>query len=116
MRHGVAGRKFSRPTGHRLALYRNLVTSFLRSEKVVTTETKAKEIGGMAEKMITLGKDGGLSARRKALEFILDEKVVDKLFTELGPRYKERAGGYTRLTKVNSRLGDGADMASLELV
>ena len=116
MRHRVAGRKLSRPTGHRLALYRNLVTDLLRYERIVTTEAKAKEAERLAEKMITLGKQGTLHARRQALSFIADKKVVEKVFADIGPRYAERSGGYTRLVKLGPRLGDGAPMAQLELV
>src|SRR5512136_1437562 len=116
MRHKIAGRGFSRASAHRKALYRNLVTDLLKHEKIVTTEAKAKEIRGMAEKMITLGKKSGLTSYRQALAFITDEKVTQKVFSELGPRYKERPGGYTRLTKLEPRLGDGARMAQLELV
>jgi large subunit ribosomal protein L17 len=97
-------------------MYRNMVTSLLSSEKMVTTEAKAKEIRGMAERMITLGKKGGLSARRQALAFIYDESVVDKLFNDLAPRYAERAGGYTRIIKMGPRQGDCAPMAQIELV
>jgi large subunit ribosomal protein L17 len=116
MRHKVAGRKLSRATDHRMALYRNLVTDLLRYEKIVTTEAKAKEARSLAEKMITLGKRKNLNARRQALAFVYDKDVVDKLFTELGPRYAERPGGYTRVVKLGPRLGDGAPMAHLELV
>lgn len=116
MRHKIAGRKLSRATGHRMALYRNLVTDLLRYEKIVTTEAKAKEARSLAEKMITLGKKGGLPARRQALVVVYDKDVVNKLFTELGPRYAQRAGGYTRVVKLGPRLGDGAPMAQLELV
>jgi large subunit ribosomal protein L17 len=116
MRHNLKGRSLSRDTGHRKALYRNLVTSLLRSEKIVTTEAKAKEVRGMAEKIITLGKVGGLHSYRQALSFILDKAVTEKLFSELGPRYKERAGGYTRITNLEPRLGDNAPMVQLELV
>ena len=116
MRHRVAGRRLSRSSGHRKALYRNLVTDLLRHEKIVTTEAKAREAGPLAEKMITLGKQGTLHARRQALAFVTDKKVVDKVFGEFGPRYADRPGGYTRLTKLGPRLGDGAPMAQLELV
>ncbi|MBE0415775.1 MAG: 50S ribosomal protein L17 [Dehalococcoidia bacterium] len=116
MRHRIAGRRLSRPTGHRVLMYRNLVTDLLRYERIVTTEAKAKEVRGMAEKMITLGKDGGLHARRRALAFVTDKKVVSKLFDELAPRYAQRPGGYTRITKLEPRLGDGAPIAQLELV
>jgi len=97
-------------------MYRNLVTDLLRYGKIVTTEAKAKEVRGMAEKVITLGKNGGLPARRRALSFVNDKKVVAKLFNELGPRYTARPGGYTRIVKLQPRLGDGAPMARLELV
>ncbi len=116
MRHKIAGRHLSRPSGHRRALYRNLVTDLLKHEKIVTTEAKAKEVRGMAEKMITLGRKSGLQSYRQAISFIMDKKVTEKIFTELGPRYKERPGGYTRLTKLEPRLGDGAPMVQLELV
>ncbi|MCL2706814.1 MAG: 50S ribosomal protein L17 [Dehalococcoidia bacterium] len=116
MRHKVSGRKFDRPTAHRLAMYRNLVQSLMNSEKIVTTEAKAKEVRGMAEKMITLGKRGDLNARRRALAFIYDESIVDKVFDDIAKRYAERNGGYTRITKMVPRLGDGAPMAQLELV
>ncbi len=116
MRHRVAGRKLSRSTGHRRALYRNLVTDLLRYEKIVTTEAKAKSVCSLAEKMITLGKQGTLHARRQALTFVLDKRVVDRIFEEIGPRYAERPGGYTRMVKLGPRLGDGAPMVQLELV
>lgn len=116
MKHGVAGTKLDRPTAQRRALYRNQVTDLLAHEKMITTESKAREVRSMAEKMITLGKGGGLHHRRQALAFIFDENVVDKLFKELGPRYAERKGGYTRMVKLGRRLGDGAPMAQLELV
>ena len=116
MRHKVAGRKLGRDTGHRRAMYRNLVTDLLSYEKITTTEAKAKEVRGFAEKMITLGKKGGLNSRRQALSFIIDKKVAEKIFTELAPRYAERPGGYTRITKLGPRLGDGAAMAQLELI
>jgi large subunit ribosomal protein L17 len=116
MRHNVAGRKLGRASAHRRALYRNLVTDLLKREKIITTEAKAKEVRGLAERMITLGKKSGLSAYRQALTFITDEKVAEKVFAELAPRYKERPGGYTRIVKLAPRLGDGAPMVKLELV
>ena len=116
MRHKVAGRKLGRSTAHRRALYRNLVTDLLGYEKIVTTEAKAKEVRGLAEKMITLGKNGGLHSHRQALSFILDKKVAEKIFAELAPRYAERPGGYTRITKIGPRLGDGAPMVQLALI
>ena len=116
MRHNIVGRSLSRDSGHRKALYRNLVTALLKNEKIVTTEAKAKEIRPMAEKMITLGKKSGLASYRQAIAFITDKAVTEKVFSELGPRYKERAGGYTRITKLEPRLGDSAPMVQLELV
>jgi large subunit ribosomal protein L17 len=116
MRHNVSGRKLGRTSAHRKALYRNLVTDLLKHEKIVTTEAKAKEIRSLAERMITLGKKGGLHPRRQALEFILDEKVTDKVFTELATKYAERHGGYTRISKLGPRAGDGAPMIKIELV
>ncbi len=97
-------------------MFRNLVTDLLRHEKITTTEAKAKEIRGLAEKMITLGKRGNLHARRQALAFINSEAVVRKLFDDLASRYAERPGGYTRITKLGRRQGDGAEMAQIELV
>jgi large subunit ribosomal protein L17 len=116
MRHQVKGRKLRRPTSHRLALLRNLVTSFLEKERVRTTLAKAKEARPLAEKMITLAKKGTLSHRRQAMTFIRKEAVVTKLFDELGPRFAPRPGGYTRIVKLGWRAGDGAEMALLELV
>jgi large subunit ribosomal protein L17 len=116
MRHKVGGRKLGRPTDHRWAMYRNLVTDLLDHEKIHTTEAKAKEVRGMAEHMITLGKDGSLNARKQALSFVFEERVTIKLFKEIAPRYAERNGGYTRITKIGPRIGDGAEMVLLELV
>lgn len=116
MRHQVAGRKLDRPTGQRRALYRNQVTELLEHGKIVTTEAKAKEVREFADKMITLGKACTLAARRRALAFITDTKVVDNLFSTLASRYAARAGGYTRIIKLGPRLGDGAPMVRLELV
>lgn len=116
MRHLVKGRKLRRPTEHRLALLRNLVTSFLEKERIRTTLAKAKEARPLAEKMITLAKRNTLHARRRALAFLRKEEVVTKLFNELGPRFAERPGGYSRIIKLGPRKGDGASMAILELV
>jgi large subunit ribosomal protein L17 len=116
MRHRVDGRRLSRPTGHRWALYRNLVTSLLAHEKIVTTEAKAKEIRGLAEKIITLGKEGNLASRRRVLAFITDKKVADKVFDEIATTYTDRAGGYTRIVKLGPRAGDNAPMVQIELV
>src|SRR3970040_1185546 len=108
MRHAVLSQKFSRPTSHRLAMFRNLVTDLLKHEQIKTTKAKAKAIRGQAEKMITLGKDGTLAARRQALAYVYDKDVVRKLFDELSERYADRPGGYTRIVKLGPRLGDGA--------
>jgi len=108
--------KSGKTSSYRRAMYRNLVTDLLGYEKITTTEAKAKQVRGLAEKMITLGKQGGLHSRRQALSFIFDEKVTAKVFTELAQRYAERPGGYTRITKLGPRLGDGAVMVQLELV
>jgi len=116
MRHKIAGRKLSRPSGHRRAMYRNLVTDLLGYEGITTTEAKAKEVRGLAEKMVTLGKTGGLHSRRQALSFIMDKTVTEKVFDELASRYADRPGGYTRIIKLGPRLGDGAAMVRLELV
>jgi large subunit ribosomal protein L17 len=116
MRHRVAGRNLSRSTEHRWALYRNQVTALLDHEKVATTEAKAREVRSLAEKMITLAKDGSLASRREALAFITDKKVVDKLFAEIAPGYADRSGGYTRLLKLGPRSGDSAPMVQIELV
>ena len=116
MRHRIAGRKLSRATHHRWALYRNQVAALLTYEKITTTEAKAKEIRSLAERMITLGKDGSLASRRQALAFVTNTKVVETLFNEIAPRYAERIGGYTRLTKLGSRCGDSAPMVQIELV
>ena len=97
-------------------MYRNLVTDLLKYEKLVTTEAKAKEVRGFAERMITLGKDGKLASRRQALSFITDKEVVGKLFEEIAPKYAERKGGYTRIVKIGPRTGDGAPVAQIELV
>jgi large subunit ribosomal protein L17 len=116
MRHRVAGRKFSRSTSHRRAMYKNLVTDVLRYEKVVTTEPKAKEIQAMVEKMISLGRRGTMHDRRLAQARLSDPLIVEKLFTTLAERYVERSGGYTRVVKLEPRLGDGAPMAVIMLV
>ncbi len=115
MRHRVAGTRLSRSSSHRRSLFRNLVTDLLNYGKIRTTEAKAKEVHSLAERMITLGKEGSLHSRRQALSFIIDEKVVDKVFGDLATRYAERPGGYTRITKIGPRLGDGAPMVQLEL-
>ena len=116
MRHGVESKRFDRPIGVRQLMFRNMVTEILDHEKIVTTEPKAKAVRGMAEKMITLGKEGSLPSRRKAAAFILNTKVTDKLFSDIGKRYADRHGGYTRIVRIGMRLGDGASMVQIELV
>jgi len=116
MRHKIAGRKLNRSSSHRKVMYRNMVTDLLGYGKITTTEAKAKEVRGLAEKMITLGKKGGLHSRRRALSFILDKDVIEKIFAELAPKYAERNGGYVRITKLGPRPGDGAPMVQLELI
>ena len=116
MRHGKAGRRLGRTTSHRRAMVRNMVTSVLDEERIVTTTPKAKEVRKVVDKMITLGKRGDLHARRQALSFIQDKNVVAKLFNELGPEYADRNGGYTRIIQTGNRRGDCAAMAILELV
>ena len=109
-------RKLGRPTDQRKAMLRSQVTSLLKSGKIETTVTRAKETQRMAEKMITLAKRGDLHARRQVLAYIYDEDVVTKLFEETAPNYSDRNGGYTRVLKMGPRRGDGAEMAILELV
>lgn len=116
MRHLVKGKKLRRNSAHRKALLRNLVTSFLEKERMRTTLVKAKAARPLAEKMITLAKQDTLQARRRALKFIYKKPVVRKLFEELGPRFSERPGGYTRIVKIGPRSGDGAEMAYIELI
>lgn len=116
MRHRKSGRQLGRKTEHRIAMFRNLVTSLLEHERIETTEAKAKEVRGIAEKMITLGKDGSLPARRRALSFIRQKEVVSKLFSDVAGRFTNRAGGYTRIIPTRRRTGDAAMMVALELV
>ncbi|MDB5415214.1 MAG: ribosomal protein [Rubritepida sp.] len=116
MRHGVAGRKLNVTSSHRAAMFRNMATSLLKHEQITTTLPKAKELRPYVEQIITLGKRGGLHARRQAYAVIMDEKVVEKLFTTIAERYKTRAGGYCRVLKAGFRYGDAAAMAVIELV
>ncbi len=109
-------RKGGKTEGYQKALYRGLVTDLLGYEKIVTTEAKAKRVRPLAEKMVTLGKEGTLHSRRRALAYIFDKSVTDKVFSELAQRYAGRAGGYTRIIKLEQRVGDGAPMVQLELV
>lgn len=112
----MAYRKLGLRSDHRRSVLRNSVTSLLDKEKIVTTETRAKEIKRLTDRMITLGKRGDLHARRQAMSYLTSEAVVYKLFNDLAPRYEERQGGYTRIIKMGNRRGDGAPMAVLELV
>lgn len=116
MRHKKAGKRLGRTTSHRLAMVRNMVTSLLEHERIVTTATKAKEVRKVAEKMITLAKRGDLHARRQALSFVRDKNVVAKLFGPLKDEYLTRNGGYTRVIRTGNRIGDAASMAILEMV
>jgi len=116
MRHGLSGRKLNVTSSHRAAMFRNMATSLLKHEQITTTLPKAKELRPYVERMITLGKRGGLHARRQALSQIRDEAVVAKLFGEIAERYKVRQGGYCRVLKAGMRYGDAADMAVIELV
>jgi large subunit ribosomal protein L17 len=116
MKHKVAGRKLGRNPAHRKAMLRNLVTSLLEHERIVTTVPKAKEARKIADKMITLGKRGDLHARRQAMSYIRTKSIVVKLFDELGEQYADRQGGYTRIIRTGTRSGDAAPMAIVELV
>ena len=116
MRHGKSGRKLNRTSSHRLAMFRNMVTSLLEHERIYTTDAKAKELRRWADWMITLGKRGDLHARRQALQVIRDKSVVHKLFTDLAQRYQARSGGYTRTVKVGFRAGDAAPLSLIELM
>jgi large subunit ribosomal protein L17 len=116
MRHGKSGKKLGRTSSHRIAMLRNMVTSFLKHEKVKTTDVKAKELKKVAEKMVTLGKRGDLHARRQAAAFVRDKEIVAKLFDELSARYREWNGGYTRIVKMGFRVGDNAPMSTIELI
>ena len=116
MRHGVSGRKLGVTSSHRLAMFRNMAVALIKHEQITTTLPKAKELRPVAEKLITLGKRGGLHARRQAIAQLQDERIVEKLFSSLADRYKTRPGGYCRVLKAGVRYGDAADMAVIELV
>src|SRR5271169_4581162 len=116
MRHGVAGRKLGVTSSHRLAMFRNMAHALLKHEQITTTLPKAKELRPVAEKLITLGKRGGLHARRQAYAHLRDDVIVAKLFGTLAERYKARAGGYCRVLKAGVRYGDAANMAVIELI
>ena len=116
MRHHRAGRKLGRDAAHRKALYANLTASLIEHGRIKTTVAKAKEVRPVAEEMITLGRRGDVPARRQALKFLRSQDVVHKLFSEVGPRFSDRPGGYSRIVKLGPRQGDAAEMAYLELV
>jgi large subunit ribosomal protein L17 len=116
MRHRKSGRKFNRTSAHRQAMMRNLANALFRHEAIKTTLPRAKELRGLAEPLITLAKTDGVHQRRQAFDRLRDKAVVGKLFSELGPRYKERPGGYMRVLKYGYRTGDAAPMAFVELV
>ncbi len=116
MRHHRTGKKLGRDSAHRKALYANLTASLIEHGRIRTTETKAKAVRPIAEKMITLGRDGSIHARRQALAYLRTQEVVHMLFSEVAPRFRDRPGGYTRVVKLGPRQGDAAPMAYLELV
>lgn len=116
MRHLNSGRKLGRTSEHRTALFRNMATSLFRHERIETTDAKAKELRSFAEKLITLAKRGDLHARRQAFQDIRDQEVLAKLFGDIGPRFKTRNGGYTRIIKSRIRRGDNAPISIIELV
>ena len=116
MRHRSAGRKLNRTSKHRQMLFRNLSQALIKHEQIVTTLPKAKDLRPVVEKLVTLGKKGGLHARRQAFAQLRDDKMVTKLFDVLAQRYAERAGGYTRVLKAGFRYGDSAPMAVIEFV
>ena len=116
MRHQKAGRKLGRNASHRSALYRNLVRELLARDRIETTDEKAKEVRRYADRMVTLGKRGTLAARRRAIAFLRDPKVVHRLFDDVAPRFAERPGGYTRVVKLGTtRVGDAAKLSMIEL-
>src|SRR2546429_7400795 len=116
MRHHRSGKKLGRDSAHRKALYSNLAGALIEHGRIKTTEAKAKAVKPIAEQMITLGRRGDIHARRQALAFLRSQDVVYKLFSDVGPRFKRRAGGYSRIVKLGTRAGDSAEMVYLELV
>ena len=116
MRHKLTGRQFGRASGPRRAMFRIMVTDLFRHGQMKTTIAKAKEIRPLVEKMVTLGKKGELHHRRQAAAFTTDRSIVKLVFDEIAPRYKERPGGYTRITRLGVRAGDAAEMALIELI
>ena len=116
MRHGFRGRRFSRTAEHRKAMFANMSAALIKHEQIVTTLPKAKDLRPVVEKLVTLGKRGDLTSRRNAMSALRDEAMVRKLFAVLGPRYKDRTGGYTRVLKAGFRYGDNAPLAVIEFV
>ena len=116
MRHARSGRKFNRTASHRKAMFANMAVALIKHEQIKTTLPKAKDLRRVVDRLITLGKRGDLHARRQALSTLRDTSIAAKLFDDLGPRYKERQGGYTRVIKAGFRYGDMAPMALIELV
>lgn len=116
MRHGMVHRKLGRTSSHRMAMFRNQLASLIANERIVTTLPKAKELRPLIEKLVTLGKNDSVHARRQAAKMVQDDAQVSKLFGTLGPRFAERPGGYTRIIKLGARRGDSAEMAILEFV
>ncbi|HEY4715722.1 MAG TPA: 50S ribosomal protein L17 [bacterium] len=116
MRHRIDHRKLGMKTAHRLSVLRNLLTALIVYEKINTTVARAKELRRVAEKVISIGKEGSLSARRRAMQLLRSPKAMKKLFDELAKRYQNRNGGYTRLTRIGARNGDGAEISIIELV
>jgi len=116
MKHRIAGRRLDRTTEHRTAMFKNMVTSLLRHERIETTTPKAKELKRIADKVITLAKKGSPHARRQAYRQVRDVEVLNKLFETIGPRFAKRPGGYTRIVKIGRRAGDNAEVAMIELV
>lgn len=115
MRHRKKGRALSRTSSHRKAMLRNMATSLIVHERIRTTEAKAKELRPMVEKLITLGRTDDVHSRRRARRMIEDRAALQKLFDDIGPRFRERPGGYTRILKLGTRKGDGAEVAIIEL-
>ncbi len=116
MRHGHGYRKLGRESSHRRAMLRNLATSLINNESITTTLPRAKELRGVVEKMVTLGKKGGLHQRRQADSYLFDRKAVSKVFDDLAPRFKDRPGGYLRILRRGVRFGDGSKMATIQFV
>lgn len=114
MRHLKAGKRLGRSSPHRAALYRNLVAELIQRDRIETTDAKAKELRRIADRMVTLGKQGTLAARRRAIAYVRNQQAVRRLFDEVAPRFADRPGGYTRVTKLGLRTGDAAPMSVIE--